>query len=374
MTQPKGVSSTIRKLLDYPVVQDILNRNSDISSSVEIVKDYWGYDLLKRKPSAPYLEYGIFKSTDLDLACFLYALSGRGAVINIPQYKALRQSKLKEGEIITSKSNRNGQLTGVAANKDFFIFSIAVKDQNVISGDRVGEPRNFALTDFDGQFYSGWSELQFVPTLNENKFITENSLWTGNKIYFKNFIHPNRWTSFFGYHYIITKLLINRLSEECSHYYQQTKRLLDAGVKFPPKGGGPKPSPPIASVGEKKSMKFSSFQADIYIPDMEFVGDYPTLQKTSQNLQDSYDHRKLLLYKVIPRLRFMIRATEYAHYKAQDRFPGWIKNTKWESDFTIPGKRVKWERCKLFQTKPGEFSVSLLRRTYDKSTMVDIDY
>jgi hypothetical protein len=167
-------------------------------------------------------------------------------------------------------------------------------------------------------------------------------------------------------------MLINRLSQEASHYFQEAKRLKEAGITFPA-GKGPK-SVVTEAVGEKKSMKFPSFQADVYIPEAEFTGDYPELKKTQKNLVMAHEYRNKLLYGVIPKLRFMARATEYAHYNAQDSFPAWIKNAKWESGFSVPGGRIKWERCKLFQTKPGEFSVSLLRRTYDKSTQVDINY
>lgn len=372
MTLPKSISGTLQNLLQYPVVQSILNRESSIQGAINEVQGYWGYDLFNRRPSAPYIEYGIFKATDLDLACFLYELSGRGAVITIPTYKAMRQAKVKEGEVLTSKRNRHGKLMGVQANKDFFVFSLSMIDENVVGADKVGEFRNFALTDFDGKFYSGWREIQFVPTLNENKFITENKLWTGNKIYFKHFIHPNRWTSFFGHHYVITKMLIDRLSKEASHYFQEAKRLKEAGITFP-EGKGPK-SVVTEAVSEKKSMKFTSFQTDVYIPDAEFSGEFPTLNNTQKNLVMAHEYRNQLLFKDIPKLRFMARATEYSHYIAQDRFPAWMQNVKWEDGFSVPGGRIKWERCKLFQTKPGEFSVSLLRRTYEKSSQVDIDY
>lgn len=372
MSKAKSVSETLKNLLNYPVVVDILNRNSNIYTSIAIVNDYWGYDLLKRRPSKPYIDYGIFNATDLDLACFLYELAGRGSVINIPIYKAMRQSRVKEGQEITSKYNRHGRLMGVQANKDFFIFSVSILDENVISADKVGEFRNFSLTDFDGQFYPGWKEIQFVPTLNENKFITENSLWTGNKIYFKNFIHPNRWTSFFGHHYVITKMLISRMEQEAKHYFGQMKKMLDAGITYPKDKG---PGTFISeAVGEKKSMKFDSFQAEVFIPEAEYTGAYPDMNVTQKNLVMAYTHRKDLLFKAIPKLRFMARATEYAHYIAQDRFPAWMKNTKWEEGFKVPGGRINWDRVKLFQTRPGEFSVSLLRRTYQKSTQVAVDY
>ena len=372
MSKVKSISETLKSLLTYPVVVDILNRNSNINTSVATVNDYWGYDLLNRKPSQPYQEYGLFSATDLDLACFLYELAGRGSVINIPIYKSMRQSRVKEGEQLTSQYNRHGKLMGVQANKDFFVFSISVIDENVVAADKVGEFRNFSMTDFDGDFYPGWREIQFVPTLNENKFITENKLWTGNKIYFKNFIHPNRWTSFFGHHYVITKMLISRLEEEAKHYFGQMKKMLDAGITYP-KDGGPGKFVSEAA-GEKKSMKFDSFQAQVLIPEAEYTGTYPDMNVSQKNLVTAYNHRKSLLFKAIPKLRFMARATEYAHYKAQDNFPAWMKNTKWESGFVIPGGKTKWDRVKLFQTKPGEYSVSLLRRTYQKSTQVAIDY
>jgi len=167
-------------------------------------------------------------------------------------------------------------------------------------------------------------------------------------------------------------MLSDRLTEEAANYYQQQKIMLAEGIQFP--GAEGPTSVKTEAVGEKKSMKFTSFQSEIYIPEAEYKNDYPVLDKNPESLIMAYRHRNNLVYNVIPKLRFMARATEYAHFNRQDSFPAWMKNVKWESNFTIPGKRIKWERCKLFQTKPGEFSVSLLRRSYEKSTQVDIDY
>ncbi|MCK5600565.1 hypothetical protein KAR91_01780, partial [Candidatus Pacearchaeota archaeon] len=72
-------------------------------------------------------------------------------------------------------------------------------------------------------------------------------------------------------------------------------------------------------------------------------------------------------------LRFMTRASEYAHYRNSDRMPAWLKNVAWEEDFVEPGKRTKWERLKLFQPKVGEQSVSILKRTFVKSATVSAD-
>ena len=106
-------------------------------------------------------------------------------------------------------------------------------DQNVIGTDKVGDYRTFSLTDYDGSWYPGWDIIEFVPTLNENKFITENSLWSGNKIMFKNFVHPNRWTSFFGQYYVISKLMIERLAEESKYLNAEIKAMQKEGIKFP---------------------------------------------------------------------------------------------------------------------------------------------
>ena len=71
---------------------------------------------------------------------------------------------------------------------------------------------------------------------------------------------------------------------------------------------------------------------------------------------------------------FMARATEYAHYKAPDRIPAWIRNETWEDDFVEPGKRVKWQRLKLFQPEVGKHAVSILKRVTEKSAQVSPDF
>jgi hypothetical protein len=164
MTEAKKISKNIKGLMENPIVLDILNRHSDITEAAEKVCDFWSYDLMNRKPSPAYDEYGLFKGTDLDLAVFLYALAERGAVINIPRYKSMRQSKMREDQTLLSKENRHGELLGVQANKDFFTFSINVMDQNVVGEDKVGDYRTFSMTDLDGGFYPGWETIQFVPT------------------------------------------------------------------------------------------------------------------------------------------------------------------------------------------------------------------
>jgi hypothetical protein len=107
----------------------------------------------------------------------------------------------------------------------------------------------------------------------------------------------------------------------------------------------------------------------IYTPDVCIQGDYNFYPETQDGLINAYSRRKQIM-KVISKLRFMTRASEYAHFKHPERMPHWLQNVKWEDDFTIPGKRIKWQRLKLFQPKVGEFSVSILKRTFEKSARV----
>lgn len=371
MTQPKQIATSLKTLLENPLVLGILDRSSDTTITAPFVLNFWDYDLTARRPSPAYDEYGVFQGTDLDLACFLYALSGRGAVINIPNYKAATQKRMREDQQLSSKRNRNGTLLGVKGNQTFFKFNITIMDQNVIGADKVGDFRTFSLTDYDGKWYDGWDRIEFVPTLNENKFITENKLWTGNQVIFKNFIHPNRWTSFFGQYYVISKLMIERLTEEVKHLNAEVKAMVSEGIKFPSDKGPT--SYDYGKPGETKSVSFEVFEAKIHIPEIGLKGDFFKTEHNQEQLVETYEKSKRLKrYKEY--LTFMTRATEYAHYTNPDRMPAWIKNAKWEDGFVEPGKRTKWTRLKLFQPEVGKHAVSILKRTYQKAARVDINY
>ena len=373
MTQPKYVASSLKNLLESPMVLTALNRSSDIESAAQEATGFWGYDLFSRKPSPAYDQYGVFQGTDLDLACFLYALVGRNAVINIPRYKAATVRKERADQELRSKFNRNGRLMGVLGNKDFFKFNIRIIDQNVIKMDDVGDWRTFSLTDYDGSWYQGWDRIEFVPTLNENKFITESQLWSGHTIVFKNFIHPNRWTSFFGHHYVISKMIIERLAEEIKFLNAQMKAMQAAGIRFPETGDRPSTYDGY-SYGDGKSVKFKSFQVKIFVPEIGLTGEWPMIEQNQDNLVATYQKRKRLSnYK--DSLMFMTRATEYAHYINPDRMPHWIKNVKWEEGFRESSRhKTDWQRLKLFQPEVGKHAVSILKRTYDKSARVSADY
>jgi len=372
MTETKYVARSLLTLLDNPLVLDTLNKSKPIEPVAEVAVGFWNYDLFARKPSPAYNDYGVFKGTDLDLACFLYALVGRNAVINIPRYKSATVRTERADQQLTSAANRHGRLMGVKANQDFWKFNITMIDENVIQEDTVGDFRTFSLTDYDGDWYQGWDKIEFVPTLNENKFITESKLWSGHTIHFSNFIHPNRWTSFFGHHYVISKLVVERLAEEIRHLNAQIKLIKASGIEFP-EGEGPA-SYDDRTYGDAKSVKFQSFQAKIFIPEMGLSGAWPSIEHTQENLVSTYNRRKRLS-NFKDALMFMTRATEYAHSINPDRMPHWIKNVEWEDGFKVSSRsRTEWQRLKLFQPEVGKHAVSILKRTYEKSARVSADY
>jgi len=350
---------------------DILDRSKDLKEIIPEVTSWWKYDLFSRKPGPAYSDDGVFIGTDLDLACFLYELADRNAVINLPTYKGIRATGHKEGQMVVSSKNRHGNILGLTANKETFIFSLRIKDMNVINSNTVGDFRNFSLTDFSGNWYKGWEKIEFMPDAKENKFLTESKILQGNHIVFKNFSHPNRWTSFFGQYYFMTKALIDRLTEEAAYYNSEVKKMVSEGINFPETA---KPEEwPHKEVEKGKSIKVKAFQVEIDVPQND--SKYPVYEHNQENLVKLADLRKYYVYNLTPKLRFATRATELSYYNSKNSvMPAWLENVKWENDYTIPGKRIKWDRLVLFQPGVGQRSVSIRKREYEKSETVSLDY
>ena len=382
----KEIAFSLRNVLKHPIMEDIMDRSVPIlNSDIETVAGYWNYDLFGRNPAPAYIgDDGNVVCTDLDLATFLYTLVERGAVIMMPNYKSSRGSSVKEGQMVTSKQNRHGKLTGLTANKDSFSFGIKIFDMNVITTDSVGDYRNFIITNFEGGFYSGWDKISFLPTAEENQFISESGIAAGNSIYFKNFTHPNRWISFFGHKYFITKAMIDRLTEECQFYHTCIKEMLAQGITYPESGEGAKTDwGTTSSKGETKAIKVDCFEVEIDVP---IVGNYTKPDYNQKNLIMLTEKRKRYVYNLLPRLRFATRATEMAYVnmvKAQptrEPFPMWIQNADWEKEYRVmnpeSGRKgnKKWDRFVLFQPAVGERGVAIRRRFYQKTEQVALDY
>jgi len=370
MIEQKYVAKTLKTILENPMVLDALDRSKNIIPIAEAAVGFWSFDLMGRKPAPAYDEAGIFRGTDLDLACVLYEMAEREAVIKLPYYKSATRRATRKDQELTSTRDRHGRMTGLVSNQNFFKFSVRIIDENVVGEDKVGDFRTFSLTDYTGDWYDGWQRINFVPTRKENRFLTESKLWTGNVIYFKNFIHPNRWVSFFGQYYVISKIVIERLADEIKNLNGQIKKMKEAGITFPEDKA---PASHEYEYGETKSVQFESFEAKVYIPELGLKNEFPTTEASQESLV-ALNEKKKQLSKLKEKLTFMTRATEYSHYKNPNRMPQWIKNVQWENDFVEPGKRTKWQRLKLFQPKVGEQSVSILKRTYPKSARVSVDY
>jgi hypothetical protein len=367
MTEKKHVAQTLMNVNIHPVALDVMDRGiEDLFPAITEVQGWWGYDLFKRKPGPAYYdETGKLQLTNLDLVCFLWELSKRDSIITIPEYKSRRVGKTRTDQRVISDKNRNGAIIGLQSNQNFFSFSVKIKDMNIVGENSVGDFRTFMLTDLDGSWYEGWKTIQFLPTMKENKWLYENKLFTGNTIFFKNFIAPSRWTSFFGHHYFITKLMIERLEEEAKWCRVAYKIMLKEGIKFP-KGDGPS----AYEYGEKtKGVKKILNAFEVNLQHSPFNGKYKMPKTNQKNMMELYGRQKMY-GKILTNLRFMTRASEFAHYSNPDSFPGWLKNTNWEKDYSEKGKRIKWERLVLFQPGVGETAWSILKRTYEKSTEV----
>lgn len=373
----KKIASSLIDILDTENMQIILDRTQPIQPVIDDMLSHWNYDLFTRKPGKAYTDDNVFVGTDLDMACFLFALADRGAVINIPKYEGRRPTQKTAGEIITSKDNRHGKLLGISANKENFSFSVRINDMNVMTTDTVGNFRNFMLVDMDGKWYDGWKCLEFIPDAKENDFILKNDLLTDNSIIFKNFVHPNRWTSFYGQYYFVTKALVDRLTEEAKYLKDAAAEMRKRGIKImgSGQGGEKKEWPKKTVVGDQKSIKITAFESELDYPAIE--GQYnpacismlPDYQGSNDSdlLKAVEDRARQLTYNLIPKLRFATRATEYAfHFNSDNglKMPSWIQNARWDRNYVLSGKKKVWNRLVFSR------GIAIRYRAYDKSEIV----
>ena len=376
--EKKHVAKTLRNILENPAMQFIMDKTLPLDDVVKVVQKYWTYDMYNRKPG-PALVDGVFEGTDLDLACFLTALAERGAVLNIHRYKSMRPKTTKEGERISSSENRHGKILNLVANKDVFSFGLKMMDMNVMTTDSVGDFRTFSLTAPDGNWYDGWDSIGWDPSIKENKFLSENEMWTQNRVVFKHFVHPNRWISIYGQHYFITKALINRLTEQAADNFKQMKHMLADGIEYPKSGDGAKKVWPKSSKAAGKSVKFETMEVEIDVPDNDTM--FVQLDSNQENLIALTEQRKKWNNTIIPNLKFSTRITEYAFYKhgqlkeGGEKMPAWLSGgTTWDRDFKLPRKQILWDRIKLMQPGVGKFSVAIRKRVKTKAEIMAMDF
>lgn len=341
-----NVAKTLQTITDRADMKTILNRGSapaEVACVSRKVLSWWSYDLYSRK-LGPATE-----GTELDLAALLSALVDRGAVIVLPTYKTSTPRTQKAGEHVISASQRHGKLTAVLSNQDTFKFSVRIFDANVITTDSVGKHRTFNITNEDGDWYDGWTDLQFIPTAKENDFLVDQFTEQAS-IAFKHFVAKGRWTSFFGQYYIIAKTLEQRLVEQNAYWRKAIKDMQEEGIRHPKQGSSTRDK------GQSKTV--SCFRAEVDVP---FYGEFNKISETEELRVAS---------RLLEKLRFLIRATEYAYWcKAytlgvrDDIFPAWLQNVAWE-DYKKPRSRTVWQRLKLSN------DVALRMRVYDKKITV----
>jgi len=380
----KHVANTLTSLSTTDAFQRLFDPLDPLDDLVLTLKTHWSYDLYSRRPGPALLENNVLTPTDLDLACFLSALVDRQAVINLPTYQSRRPATNREGEHVISALNRHGHVHGLVSNKEVFSFSVRITDANVMTStpegkNSLGAFRNFMLVDLDGHWYDGWHSIEFVPSKKENDFLEDKSLWTGNTIYFDNFVHPNRWISFYGQYYLLTKLLVERLRLEAQALSIFVASMKGDGLSLPTSGLGAQVELPATTTGESVPKKVKAFEAEIDLPNNlalpnTFSNPYP---HTNDGLTKTYLRFKKLRYETIPSLNFALRATELAFANHSDllsltpsspSFPSWITGATWDREHKI--KRTVWNRLVLHQEVPFSQGLAIRYRVYDKTERV----
>jgi len=332
----KHIAKTIKSLIDSNIYKNLKNRNVGAEATLEDVLNKWSYDLYKRKPGSAYTEDGIFQGTDLDMACLLFELSKRKAVISIPHYKPLVGSATYAVNEAYKKGPRYGNLTRLVSNADLFRFSVQIVDNSVVNIDtgEEGAPRNFSITDEKGELYDGWDKIQFDPTAKENEFIKEHGIsdYIGN-IPMKFFVSPNRKNSMFGKNYLLLKVAIKRVEEELKFLKASRDYLIECGINIPSEFIT-SPIEYASSDGERVSKQFDAYNVDVLFPeDASSFAEYPINDKSLSSI-----YRRIKAFnKYIIELRFFARSVEFAYSKyGEQKIPHWIEEGKWEEGFKMP--------------------------------------
>jgi hypothetical protein len=350
----------------------ILDRGQSVEGLAEELLGHWEFDLFARRPAPALIVEGTLVPTDLDLVSVLSALVPRGPVLNLPEYRGRRPQVAREGERVVSKENRHGKLAAIVANKEVFSFSVRIVDANVVVSatddgeeDRVGAYRSFMVVDIDGKWHDGWKRIEFMPNRKENEFFTKNRLWTDSAIVFQNFVHPNRWTSFYGQFYLCTKLLMDRLAAEASWLRAECKRLVAAGVRLEEK---PRAERGVTEKGGTTTEKVNAFECEVDAP---WRGKFEPLPKTVEALVGAKDRARTISYSTNPKLLVPVRAAELAFVNAgkeEAGMPHWMKGASWAHGVVAKGERTAWDRIVL----PGRDGFALRHRTYEKTERVAV--
>ncbi len=356
--------------------QTIMNRNQTIDEDflgaimAQGVMSYEG-----RNPIPALDENGNFQCTDLDLLSFLVPIAARGAVIEIPKYINRRRKVVRKGERRIGSSHF-GPIIGLVSNKDVFSFCVKIHDKSIVTKnpqtgeESVGGFRNYMLVDCDGYWYNGWDRIIWDPSAEENNFLKEKNLWTGNSVYFKHYVHPNRWQSVYGAPHILKKMLLERIDDEAGFYRREVERLLAMGIKFPRStNGNEKVSFPVAKSGKTEKINVRTLEMLITMP--SFSGNYQPVASTQAGLVYASNRQKNLSYSMKPSVQFMTRANEAAFMfygfdeNGDVKIPNWMGSRTWNPWRVTP-------RSSLYQQMVLSNEMSLLYRQKVKTEHVSV--
>jgi hypothetical protein len=357
----KSVSDVISLKNDYAKI--IMDRSRPITEdlvSALITQGVMGY--AGRNPQPAFDADGNLRITDLDLLSFLVPLAARNAVIEIPEYRNQGPKVQRKGERKIG-ANRFGPIMSLVSNQKAFSFSVKIHDQTIISKERngresVGAYRNFMVVDGGGNLYDGWGRIFFDPASKENAFLKEKHLLTDDCLYFKHFVHPNRWKSVFGAPHLLKKMLLARLTDEARFYRREVDRLHLLGI-YSSNGGSAKPSRAITHSGATKQIAVETMEMLLTMP--KFFNEYQPVPNTEAGLIEAYRRQKMLTYSWKPAVQFVTRANEAAFFKfglqaaGKARVASWLKKCRW-----VAGK--KSPRSALYQILKLSDSMSLFYR------------
>ena len=318
-----------------------MDRAKDAASLAGDLAECWGYNLAKRSPGIAYTTASGEQVTSLDMACLMSELVKWGSIINIPEYERSGPATRVEGQIVVSPENRHGKIVGVTSNEETFNFGVRVVDMNVMDAHNVGAYRTFLLVR-NGEWWKGLSTVQFQPTPQEQERLA--AIAKDNKITFDYFVHPLRWTSFYGAPYLGAKVVIERLSDEMK-YLRDLIGTLRSTLKLVAE-----PYPHTETIEEAKPREVLwVFKAEVV--GQELKGTYPIEKaKPSKDLLDTLSAKKSRLSQLRDHLKFQTRATEFAFFNqlqtrydtnqllelagevgAKNNIPlaGWVKDKQW---------------------------------------------
>lgn len=359
MTSAKTKSQTFN-LITSDVFARVFDRTAPINDIVGALSEHWEYSLEDRRPGPAILADGNVKPTDLDLACLLATLAKRKAVVILPKYLVSGTKRSTNGQTVISADNRRGQLLRLSSNKEYFSFSALVQDMNVLNADgSLGAPRYFHILGKDGRFHPGWDSIHFVPNAPENDFVKKYGLDVAGQIPFDRFVHENRWTSFYGQYYFLTKCVIDRLEAEAKVIRVEMKRLKTLDTKA-------ETAPAHWRQDNKDESEVNFTKRTIAVPvfevavDAPVVGEFKYTATALDVAKEALKDREAALND----LRFAARVTELAWYKKNGQaggyeragFPAWIKGAKWE---TYRATTTSWRRLALGQLAVGQKDVAL---------------